>query len=333
MDSVPYAFCLDVIGCLGAHGKNYDCSWNCKIMEEWLTGRWKAAVRSYTDKVQDITVGFKCIDGQWSYSTNIDKTNKGKSLDELLAMNRRFVRCDHIGVHSGIHPIGYHTTCPKEEIFTRLIPFLVQQSRFYRRLWFDEGLSSQDARVYFDLFLSCRGFEFRDLHLPYFGPETVEFLSACLEHNIKYLTLTTSWPWSQALEEIIRKYLNVGTGQHFDVFTEEDDESGESFMCPSILKIIFDAWDKVDNYFEFSTPWCGDLEPMLSIPLPPDVTRTQGKMMDENTSVVLWSKENGSVLSCSVSWGSNGCHYMEFTSRDKWWREFLNAGILNIWSS
>uniref|UniRef100_A0A1I7YF04 Sugar phosphate phosphatase n=1 Tax=Steinernema glaseri TaxID=37863 RepID=A0A1I7YF04_9BILA len=305
MDSVPFTFCLDVMERLNAN------SWNYQLMEESLTGRWKAAAKRYVENVHNVDVFFNCRDGVWEYSTTVDQAYEDRSLDDLLAMNRRFVRCRAIYVHHAIHPIGYYTTCTKEEIFNRLIPFMVQQSRSFRTLSFHHSLSREDARTYFDLFRSCRGFGFQDLDLPYFGEETEQFLSACLEHNLKCLTLDTSWPQSQAVEDLILKFLSAGIMLTINERQDGASEAGLK-LSPKILKAVLEAWDKAVNlsFFNVTAPWHDDLELILSIPLPPNVSRTEPKT-NKHKSVVMWSKEDGSVLSCSLYWEE---HFIRFRS-------------------
>uniref|UniRef100_A0A1I7ZWR6 mRNA_cap_enzyme domain-containing protein n=1 Tax=Steinernema glaseri TaxID=37863 RepID=A0A1I7ZWR6_9BILA len=58
--------------------------------------------------------------------------------------------------------------------------------------------------------------------------------------------------------------------------------------------------------FNASAPWNDDLQLLLSIPVPPTVTRTQpdGKKNPNpkfHKSYILWTKEDGSALGCTVT--------------------------------
>uniref|UniRef100_A0A1I7Y759 DUF3396 domain-containing protein n=1 Tax=Steinernema glaseri TaxID=37863 RepID=A0A1I7Y759_9BILA len=334
MDSVPYAFCLDVMGKLG------DEAWQYEKMEKSLTGRWKAAARRYADNARDIVVGVNCDEGEWSYFYTMNENFATNSLDELLgkllAMNRRFVRCRAIYVQhemDNLYHGGYYTTCSKEDIFRRFLPFMVQQARSFRTFRFHHSLSREDARMYFDFFRGYKGFGFQDfdLDLPYVGEESEQFLSACLELNMVRLTLDTSWSRSQALEDLLLKFFTIGRGRwtwskgHWLSIEEPEGEENEELsmvISRRILEMVVNAWNEADsNRFQVHSPWYGGLDPVLSISVPPNVTRTEHKISEQNRYLVLWSKENGSTLRVSLFWND---HYLRLTSHpDEWYEDVL----------
>uniref|UniRef100_A0A1I8AH84 DUF789 domain-containing protein n=1 Tax=Steinernema glaseri TaxID=37863 RepID=A0A1I8AH84_9BILA len=294
MDSVPFSFCMDVLGKLSAN------TWHYQEMEEMLTGRWKAAAGRYAKNVCDVAVRVECEDGEWGYSTTTHTFNDySKPLEEIMARDRRF------------------------------------QSHSDRSISFYHTLSRQDARMYFDLLLSCKGFGFKSVFLPYFGPETERFLAACLEHNLIYMTLGSCWPHTQALEDMILKHLSKWCNVDFCItsFDHAEHEGGLK-LSSKILNATMDSWINLDegSYLSVSGPWYDDLEPVLSIPLPPNVTRTQPKVEvdDEDVSIVLWTKENGFTLSCVLYWTRQ---YILFSSPPYEWLEYrrkMNASKSRI---
>uniref|UniRef100_A0A1I8AGL8 Ig-like domain-containing protein n=1 Tax=Steinernema glaseri TaxID=37863 RepID=A0A1I8AGL8_9BILA len=310
MNSVPFSFCMDVLGKLNAY------TWHYQDMEEMLTGRWKAAAGRFAKNVCDVEVCVECDDGVWGYSTVTYSFNDSKSLDEIMARDRRFVRCTSISIQFEVDRVGYCARSSKEEIFDRLIPFMVQQSHSDRSISFYHKLSCEDARMYFDLLLSCKGFGFKSVFLPYFGPETERFLAACLKHNLICLTLGSCWPYTQALEDMILKHILKRSKVDFTItrFNRAEHEGGLK-LNTKILNATMDSWNNLDegSYLHVSGYWYDDLEPILSIPMPPNVTRTQHKVEvdDEDVSLILWTKENGFTLSCTLTWTRN---YILFTS-------------------
>uniref|UniRef100_A0A1I7YES0 F-box domain-containing protein n=1 Tax=Steinernema glaseri TaxID=37863 RepID=A0A1I7YES0_9BILA len=299
MDSVPFEFCLDVMGKLQKKDYHYE------KMAQTITGRWKAAAQRYADNVCDFEVDLRCDEGKWSCTCIIDN-DYYISLDDLLAMSRRFVRCRAINVNKELDDDDY-TTCSKEVIFGRLLPLMVQQAHSHGALRFHRSLSREDARMCFDFFRSCKGFGFPDLELPYFGEESEQFLSVCLEHGLKCLTLDTSWSLSQAVENLILKYFTTRRSRwtwsrsdpsHSLKINEPEGAENEelsTLISRRILEITVNAWSEADNnFFEVYSPWYGDLGPVLSIPVPPNVTRTEYKISEEYS--VRWSKRNGCIL-------------------------------------
>uniref|UniRef100_A0A1I7Y750 Ig-like domain-containing protein n=1 Tax=Steinernema glaseri TaxID=37863 RepID=A0A1I7Y750_9BILA len=82
-------------------------------------------------------------------------------------------------------------------------------------------------------------------------------------------------------------------------------------MNAKLLEVTLDTWSKLDNdtTFEVAGIWSEDVEDLLSIPLPPNVTRAEPKMDDEKVSIIKWSKEDGVTLQCKINWEF---HLIEF---------------------
>uniref|UniRef100_A0A1I8AGS3 TIR domain-containing protein n=1 Tax=Steinernema glaseri TaxID=37863 RepID=A0A1I8AGS3_9BILA len=301
MDSVPFSFCMDVLGRINAY------SWHFCKMEEVLTGRLKAATRRYSGNARELDLKINCEEGEWGYST-IDY-HDGDSLDEMLARDRRFLRFRSIdfGHRLGISD-EFVATCSKEDICNRLIPLIVRQLRPCNNisLWYDDGqgstLSRQHVRMFLDAFLNCKGFRQRcySLGLPYFGPESEQFLTTMLEDdcNLDYLYLHSDWPHSDTLERLVLKFLS----HKVICFGINGLEDGGLKLNPTILKAVFDAWYRAENSFSAAGPWNGDIEALLSIPVPQNVTRTQPKpkTKGEDESFIVWTKDNGFALQCMV---------------------------------
>uniref|UniRef100_A0A1I7Y698 DUF1917 domain-containing protein n=1 Tax=Steinernema glaseri TaxID=37863 RepID=A0A1I7Y698_9BILA len=260
MDSVPPTFCLDVMGNLDLNWRKYG------ELAKALTGRWKAAARSFADNIHDLKLRCKVVDGQWSYVVTFRNHRDDRSTDELLAMSRRYIRCCYIVIITDYDDADYYSydPCPKEKILNQLIPWAIQQLRPSSRIFFQHNLfhlSRQDAELCFltreeaDLvyrsLLDSSGFGIRcfgALGLKYYGPES------------------------------------------------------ETFLSTLIMEAIVNAWDKADNYLYVCTPRYTGLEEVLSVPVPPGVSRRLLKAKDENKYFMVWSKEKGSMLSCTIDY-------------------------------
>uniref|UniRef100_A0A1I8AG26 CVNH domain-containing protein n=2 Tax=Steinernema glaseri TaxID=37863 RepID=A0A1I8AG26_9BILA len=290
---------MDVLGRLNAH------TWHYHEMEKMFTGRWKAAAGRYADNDRELDLKINFEEGEWGYSTR--DYYDGDSLDEMLARDRRFLRFRSIDIGRplGIGDISddFKTTCSKEDIFDRLIPLIVRQLRPCNDISLWDGISRQHARMLFDAFLYCKGFRERcsSLDLPYFGPESEQFITTMLEDHchLDCLSLYSNWPHSETVEHLVLKFLSLRVFG-FGIGGLANDDGLK--LNPTILKAVLDAWYRVETSFSAYAPWNGDLEPLLSIPLPQNVTRTQPepKRRGGDESFIVWTKEDGSALACMV---------------------------------
>uniref|UniRef100_A0A1I8AH89 Uncharacterized protein n=1 Tax=Steinernema glaseri TaxID=37863 RepID=A0A1I8AH89_9BILA len=312
MDSVPFDFCLNVIDVIGTVDLGCD-DWD--VMQA-LTGRWRAAAKKYEDNGRRLSITVNFDEGKWDY-TVLEVTDED-SLDEMLARNPRFLLFDTIDIGCRTHTAGisdeFMATCSKEYVFNRLIPFLVRQLRPWNHFSFLSNLSKEHALMFFDAFLNCKGFRPRlySLDLPYFGPESEQFLTTMLEGDsiLGWLSLI-GWPHSEAVERLVLKFmsrrmshLSIHDQPYHTVFHAEEPLKLNS----TILKAVFDAWYRVEKseMFSASAPWNGDLQPLLSIPVPPDVHRTllQPKRKGGDESFIVWTKKNMTSLLCRITLGS-----------------------------
>uniref|UniRef100_A0A1I7XYS0 FBA_2 domain-containing protein n=1 Tax=Steinernema glaseri TaxID=37863 RepID=A0A1I7XYS0_9BILA len=261
----------------------------------------------------------------------------------MLAMDRRYIWFTRITINGELEiDDSFWTTCSKEEIFSRLIPFLVRQLRPGTLIDFIEGLSRQDARMYFDAFLSCKGFRERCsfLWLPYYGPESEQFLATLLEGdcNLQGLSLVLDWPHSETVERLVLQFLG-GRPCRLDIYDQSDASPhavGNLRLNSTILKALFDAWYRKEKFGHFGVcaNWDGDLEPVLSIPVPPNVTRTQLKPKKQEDNIfpmpeikyyILWTREDESALVCVIRSTT-----VEFTTRQPMIEMFKEYDEMNV---
>uniref|UniRef100_A0A1I7Y6A0 F-box domain-containing protein n=1 Tax=Steinernema glaseri TaxID=37863 RepID=A0A1I7Y6A0_9BILA len=303
MDSLPCDFCLDVMGHLNLDKDNY------KELSTVLSGRWKEAAETYAHNIEDLELRCKVVNGSWSFVKCFLAPRNDISAEEILAMDDRFIRCNYIFINTCLEDIQYYNPCSKEEILNEVIPRTVQQLRPSSRIFFQHNLchlSRQDAELFFESFLGSPGFGLRcfgALGLPYYGPESESFLSTLLDRScsVECLLLDSQWPNSQSVEELLVKFLSPRDGIALYVHPPEDLESETSLTLSStILEAIVNAWDKADSFLYVCAPWQSGFEEVLLVPVWPNVTRKLLKAKYENKYFIVWSKESGSTLSCTI---------------------------------
>uniref|UniRef100_A0A1I7YDG7 FTH domain-containing protein n=1 Tax=Steinernema glaseri TaxID=37863 RepID=A0A1I7YDG7_9BILA len=201
MNSIPLVFCNHVMANLNAGDSKYG------IMSVFLTGTWKIAAQSYWRQIQEIHVRVFHVDGAWGYciiTDYIEKPFYARVLDDLLRMDRRFLRCTSISVGLVRSPRYKSIQCSKEELFGRVIPFFIQQStpNTYLDITYIEYHPLGDVQEFLDYFQSYNGFRLRRLELSYFGQESDDFLAAWLKRDCSLLKLKLdeSWPESKRVE-------------------------------------------------------------------------------------------------------------------------------------
>uniref|UniRef100_A0A1I7ZP52 FBA_2 domain-containing protein n=1 Tax=Steinernema glaseri TaxID=37863 RepID=A0A1I7ZP52_9BILA len=313
MDSVPFAFCMDVMGNVSTSITEPSYSARKPHWSTVLAGRWNAAVRSYDENLKQVSLTLYCNSGEWGYSMQVHRAHEDWSFEDLLPLDRRYVRCVSITLDTEHYVSDFYAACSQEKFFTKLLPFFLQQSDSHLSLSVAVGISMQHIQMYFDAFLSCKVFRLRcsEICLPYYGPESVQFLATILEGdcNLQSLSLPSYWPHSEPLERLMLKFLG-GKIYHCnipDLWTGD----GHVKLNSTILKAVFDAWyrmEKIDHerwllrgsHFTAYVPWNYDLEQLLAIPVPPNVIRTQRKPKekDSDESFILWTREDGSALAC-----------------------------------
>uniref|UniRef100_A0A1I7Y754 Tudor domain-containing protein n=1 Tax=Steinernema glaseri TaxID=37863 RepID=A0A1I7Y754_9BILA len=100
-----------------------------KEVADVLTGRWEAAARRCADKMHDIFVNIFFGSGEWRYCIlDFRELDYGSTFEDILALDRRFVRCTSIDFETCSYAYqSCDTTCSK--ILNEMIPFFVLDSR------------------------------------------------------------------------------------------------------------------------------------------------------------------------------------------------------------
>uniref|UniRef100_A0A1I7YDN4 SHSP domain-containing protein n=1 Tax=Steinernema glaseri TaxID=37863 RepID=A0A1I7YDN4_9BILA len=310
MDSVPFAFCMDLMGHLNLDWGKYEKLANV------LTGRWKAAANSFAENVHDLELRCKVEEGEWSYIVLADSRSGDKPFDEIVALNDRFIRCKYISIDILYEVVDLR---PKEEILAQVIPFMAQHLRRSSGIYFrntPSDLSEEEAGMLFGSLLVSHGFGLRDfgtLCLPYYGPESESFLNSLLDRgcSLQTLCLDTSWPDSQAVEDIIVELFTPRPKISLIIYPNGDKRN--YILSAKIFEAIVNAWNKAENLSSLNVygPWHAGSEEVLFVPVPPSVTRKLLKAQEENKSFTVWSKENGSTLSCTIDYTE---HKIQFRS-------------------
>ncbi|KAK0428269.1 hypothetical protein QR680_010703 [Steinernema hermaphroditum] len=129
MDCVPYKFCEEVIGSLDMTKSN----WEDDAKE--LSGLWRIAAEKYAENLCILEIAVWKDQGKWQ--CNIERNwempedmKLPKSMGELLAMDRRFIRIGEVIFgRDADRPInGTVITISNKELVEKLIPFLNAQS-------------------------------------------------------------------------------------------------------------------------------------------------------------------------------------------------------------
>uniref|UniRef100_A0A1I7Y6P6 SLC12 domain-containing protein n=1 Tax=Steinernema glaseri TaxID=37863 RepID=A0A1I7Y6P6_9BILA len=314
MDSLPPTFCLDVMG-------NLDLKWEkYGELAKALTGRWHAAARSFTENIHELQLLCKVYNGKWSYIAAFRERRDDRSDEEILAMNDRYIRCHFIYINTSSEGIEYYNSCPKEEILNEVIPRVIPQLRPSSRIFFQHNicaLSRKDADLFYHSLLDSSGFGIRcfgALALTYYGPESLYFLAILLTRgcNFEGLLLASGWPHSTAMEDLIVKFMCPRPRITFYIHSPEGAESQPTLkLTPRIMQAIVNAWDKADSYLYVCTPRYTGLEEVLSVPVPPNVNRRLLKAKYKNKYFIIWSKDSGSTLSCTLNYAE---HKISFNS-------------------
>ncbi|KAK0428391.1 hypothetical protein QR680_010774 [Steinernema hermaphroditum] len=199
MDSVPYEFCHDVFWTLCEY------RWSCKKIAKKLTGLWKSAAEEYVKNVQMVSVTiWKNVDGEWMYSFFAGGFNGKvpKTMDELLSMDRRFVRFQDLYA-SEVYAEERRFQTSKKELITRLFPYLNSRPMPYSTLHIDQDCGRETGLEYLELFHHLSSY-YR-LNFPYLGPESEAFLATQAKNNTRFgsCALYGTWPESDEMEQLI----------------------------------------------------------------------------------------------------------------------------------
>uniref|UniRef100_A0A1I7XZI4 FBD domain-containing protein n=1 Tax=Steinernema glaseri TaxID=37863 RepID=A0A1I7XZI4_9BILA len=302
MDSVPYVFCRDVCRSLGLENSAY------RELSGALTGRWKAASDQHAQNLTTITVQFGKDDVGWFYKMETSDGRLIKSPAELSRCSKRYTAIARVEVVLLPFWTNEPTRCLKDEIVVELAPLL--RERLAPRFCLMVHHCPEDvALAAYQMFPSP--FTVDALHIIFHCKESEDLVVAHLDNNPRIRRLVLSgFPHTTTLEDRILKLLRSASFQCFSL--------EYNFTIPFTLemfKAFLDAWlqaeQSITQYLTAIGGGSRGVEPreILSIPVPPDVTRTVKDSPHLNKLSVLWTKANRWYL--SVNCLSNGQRHTE----------------------
>ncbi|KAK0428322.1 hypothetical protein QR680_010731 [Steinernema hermaphroditum] len=300
MDSVPYEFCHDVFWTLCKDV----CS--CKKMAKNLTGLWKSAAEEYANNaiILSVTI-WKEADGEWMCSPFDGGSNKRdpKTMDELLSMDRRFVRFQ--GLYTGEPYADEHKfRTSKEELTTRLFPFLNSRRMPYTSLHFDKDCGRETGLEYLELF---RHFpSFHNLSILYLGPESEAFLATHAKNNtqLRSCILYGTWPESDEMEQLIIDLL-ITRKIKFD-------------LCKVTVKIaqtVLRLWLEGAHCGYIYGPIGVTRDELMEIAVPADITTSEEvhPIRGNRVLCITWSKPDGSYIQCDVDYDDRTVRFRDLS--------------------
>ncbi|KAK0428400.1 hypothetical protein QR680_010781 [Steinernema hermaphroditum] len=300
MDLIPYAFCEAVFVLLSMDKSN------CEVIAKQLRGVWKRAAEKYAENVYIFTTGIWRDDGgQWWYNIwDHAQCQKGPaSLDDLLRMDRRFVRFMRVTPGTGSISDEPAISISKQDLVNKYIPFLNLQSQ--RSTIFDlTDIAEHDTAVeYLKLFKEYTAFGF--LTLSYYGVESENFLAAQIKNNSFLYTVGYKgcWPRSERIEDLSIEILRKPSITELCLPRDEEDNQ----LTMKVIKATFDLWWLSGRRVDVSGSVDETEVDVLSIPLPPDVTRSEKyeKRGLREKLTVRWSKETVPDFTCVIFVGES----------------------------
>uniref|UniRef100_A0A1I8AQM0 TEP1-F n=1 Tax=Steinernema glaseri TaxID=37863 RepID=A0A1I8AQM0_9BILA len=298
MDSVPLVFCRDVVGMLNLPRMPIRLQY--ARLAEALTGPWKAAATQYAENAELFSVDFGRDDVGWFYW--IFKYGEDVwssvviSIDELSALSRRYTVFKSISATGRNMHHGEEVRCSREDIVQRLAPLVPPRIRQRTRIRVDPSCPQDVALSAFEMLRTC---SFNNLYIGYHGKESEDFLLVEKNRTIRDINLVR-WPHSAPLEEHLLKLLDSTAFNHMSFTRVQKDDNVGLKISLAMLKVVFERWCRAEDetVFNFSGPTEATLDDALSIPLPPDVTRTMEDYEAETR--VCWTMRNGWTLQYST---------------------------------
>ncbi|KAK0428180.1 hypothetical protein QR680_010656 [Steinernema hermaphroditum] len=261
-----------------------------------LTGLWRLAAEKYAKRVHMCSVLI------WKFTRYLKTGKLPNSMDELLAMDRRFIRI-HKVVLRNVHIEEDRTSIiTTEDIIKRLIPFLNAQSLRLSIVSFSMRAEDKNVAMYLELFqqhvtFGCAG-------LKYLGPQSEDYLAFQAKNNSVLAGLSLSgWPKSDRVEDLVIELLrrpklvlislSGGRGQIVTMRT---------------IEVGFKLWHESGKPINMSVDTNVSEEELLSLPVPEDVTVTTKRITHKYgvTLLIRWRKENTPDLIFTFEYSSTG---------------------------
>ncbi|KAK0428327.1 hypothetical protein QR680_010735 [Steinernema hermaphroditum] len=302
MDSVPYEFCHDVFWTL--------CKdiYSCKRIAKKLTGLWKSAAEEYAKTVIILSLGiWKNVDGEWM-CTPYGGGSDGRlpeTMDELLSMDRRFVRFHCFCVGQGYSRPYRRFSTSKEELITRLFPLVNSRLMPYNSSFeIDQSCGKEEGLEYLQLFRHL--ISFHNLSILYLGPESEAFLATHAKNNtqLRSCILYGTWPESDEMEQLIIDLL-ITRKIKFD-------------LCKVTVKIaqtVLRLWLEGAHCGYIYGPIGVTRDELMEIAVPADITRHEEcyPLDDRNIFSITWSKPDGSCIECDVDYDNGTMRFRDAT--------------------
>uniref|UniRef100_A0A1I7ZTD0 Uncharacterized protein n=1 Tax=Steinernema glaseri TaxID=37863 RepID=A0A1I7ZTD0_9BILA len=339
MDSVPISFWEEIFS-------NDTLAWQFHEIENNFPEPWKTLAKKYASKRLHFNVSFPPGHGEWSCWMEILRGHDyKKTLDYILALGRRYVRCRSITIGEQIDPQFATEICRRKEDFTdKLLPLLIRKPPLNLAFWCQ--CPRETVVAYLDIFQHT--FVFGSLDIPYCGQQSVDFLAAQLSNNpfLRILYLVSSidpWPHTEVNEELVVQFLTSEkyvseeerrVSIHSRVY--EQDESALKVTL-KMVKAAFDKWYQSEiRRVNVGGPVGVTMEEILSLPVPEDVERTEAVSMgsEGNASFVRFFRAEGSCLMCNFNEGlyfyvegihqktqlpfNEADHYFDFEADSEW---------------
>uniref|UniRef100_A0A1I7YDN9 TIR domain-containing protein n=1 Tax=Steinernema glaseri TaxID=37863 RepID=A0A1I7YDN9_9BILA len=307
MDSVPFAFCRDVCGFLGLEKEEFN------ELADTLTGRWKAAAAQYGENMTPFSLLFGLDDEGWYYRLNsCDRQTDIRSPGELRHLNQRYTPISWIGVD---RPASFAVRCSREELVMELAPLLRARLRPCTELFMNNnGSYPRDAELAaVEMFgTPCT---FYVLQVRYYSKESEDFVLSHLNNNPEIRSLVLiGFSHSTALEDQILRLLNSRSLQYLWLEDDNEDDTVGIRFTFEMFKTFSDAWYRTGTNMDcFLFAKCGGSigarpEEILSLPVPPYVTRTV-KIDEELDEVhyleVRWTQKDGRSMKYKVDCRDN----------------------------
>ncbi|KAK0398171.1 hypothetical protein QR680_002459 [Steinernema hermaphroditum] len=294
MDSVPMAFCTEVMAALDLRAAQY-----AEIARE-VPHPWKSAAHRSATRYRDCSMRISEHNGVWQCSLRCGFADV--SLDQLRSMDRRFIRITSIW-DAPYKPYFQNTfTCSTANLQQRLTPFLIQLVRPNTRVF----LVTQTAQLgLMDVFRKCNSFG--ALCLRYYGEESVAFLEDQLANNsnINDLILSRDWPCSESVEQVVVKFLDSANERHLLMHPTTEPQLKLNI---TIAEAAFTSWLRVDKPRHLRVHGFSAVteQEILLLPVPNNIRRSEERKEQESlgsmgTTSITWFKENGSFLVCTLA--------------------------------
>ncbi|KAK0428348.1 hypothetical protein QR680_010753 [Steinernema hermaphroditum] len=300
MDSVPYKFCEDVIGSHVMTKSDWDDD------AKALTGLWRIAAEKYAENLCILEITVWKDQGKWQ--CNIEKDwempedmKLPKSIGELLAMDRRFIRIiDVVFGRDADRPInGTVITISSNDLVEKLIPFLNAQCLSYCSHYYNLHGSpeyrDEDRKIF------QRYVNFYRLYITYNDQHSEDYMVVQTKSNVRLSSLQLNeavhWPNSDEIEDFLFDLLRT-TEMSIHIHTRP----GSLMVTIRSVKDVYNRWCESGEALCIYANSNVTEEELLALTVPEGVTRygERAKIGSVTMFIVRWRRGTTSVLECRL---------------------------------